>query len=188
MLSELKYVHGTGETRWTDPLVEMGGSYRIANMTAYLVPDYDNYWYGRSWLSAAFHVVPFLQGFAVRQGWVKWAPSQWMTTTMFGAEAAGTGFSVAVEGYLNFGFPGAFLQLMLFGIFLRRLMIWFSRKPSPFSAFVMLACMGPTIMVIRNHVNLVTAKYAQIFVIAVILNLFLGSEPVEESYVELEEA
>jgi len=91
-------------------------------------------------------------------------------------------FSIAAEGYLNFGLQGAFIQLMIMGLFIRWLTIKFSKNPSAMWAFIMLGCLDPSISVVRNHISLLTSRCVQVFVLAVILNMFLGNESVSDDY------
>lgn len=184
MLEEYKYQKTARQLGWYSPFVEMGRSYAVVAIITNDVPNQEPYWKGASWRNAAFHIVPFLQGFTYRLGLSTWGPSEWLTTTYFGTESAGTGFTVAAEGYLNFGLLGAFIELMLFGLFIRWLTVKFSKNPSAVWAFIMLGCLGPSIMVVRNHVNLVTNKYAQVVVLALLINLFLGNEPTAEAELE----
>jgi len=186
MWQEYKYKKTALQLGWYSSLVEMGGSFLVVSITTNDVPSPEPYWKGASWGNAAIHIVPFLQGFTYRLGLTPWGPSNWITTTYFGREAAGRAFTLAAEGYLNFGLPGAFIQLMLFGLFIRWLTVKFSKKPSAKWAFIMFGCLGPSIAIIRGHVNLVTNRCAQVIVLALLLNLFLGNEPTEDA--ELEEA
>jgi hypothetical protein len=165
-----------GNFAWTDPFLEMGFSFAVVNVTCHAVPAQEAYWRGASWGSAAIHVIPFLQGPAAAHGWIRPGPSDWVTTTYWGRNRAGRAFTVAAEGYLNFGFPGAFIEVMLFGLFIRWLTMFFSRSPSAARAVVLFGCLIPSIMVIRNHVALVTNVCTQIMVVALLLSLFLGSE------------
>jgi lipid-A-disaccharide synthase-like uncharacterized protein len=121
--------------------------------------------------------VPFLQRYTFRAGISTWAPSSWITTTYFGTEAAGRGFTLAAEGYLNFGLLGAFAELALVGIFVRWLSKKYSTRPSAMWGVIFLGCFGVLILAIRNHLNIVTNVCAQIAVIGFLLNLFLGNEP-----------
>lgn len=180
MYSELKYAQTQEEIHWTFPFIEMGNSYRIANITAYLVPGEEPYWKGESWKDAIIHIVPFLSGFLSKLGLLGLAPAVWVTWATVGPGAAGAGFSLPAEGYLNFGFPGAFLEMMFFGILIRRIFIWFSRKPSAFTAIVMLGFLAPTLTAVRDHVSLLTSVYAQVLVMAIVLNLFFTSEPAQD--------
>ena len=180
MLQEYMYYRGTGQLAWYDAFVEMGTSFLVLNITCNEIPKQELYWKGASWLAAGIHAVPFLQGFAMRRGWLRLEPSDWVTWTYFGRERSGRGFTVVAEGYLNFGFPGVFVELLLLGFIVRWLIVKFSRKPSSTWAFIMLGCLGPTIMVIRNHLNLVTQPYVVVIVIAIMLNIFFQNEPTME--------
>jgi len=177
MFQEYKYKKSAGEIGWYAPFVEMGGSFMIVNIVTQDVPGEEPYWMGASWRDAAIHIIPFMQGFAARRGYTKWSPSLWITNTYFGYGAAGRAFTVAAEGYLNFGFPGAFTEVMLVGMFIRWLMIYFSRSPSAARALIFLGCVGVAVMVTRNHFNLLFAACFQIFVVAWLLNMLLGNEP-----------
>jgi len=180
MFEEYKYKKETGEIKWYSTFVEMGGSFMIVDLVAGDVPSVESYWMGDSWVNAALHTVPFLQGFLTRHGMLtRPQPSTWITQTYFGYNAAGRGFTVVAEGYLNFGLPGAFFELMFFGLFIRWLTVKFSRNPSAMWAFIMFGCLGPSIMVIRNHANLATHVYFMVFVMAFILNMLLGNKSYE---------
>jgi len=181
MYSELQYAREEGQFQWaTGPLAEAGGIYRNANMTSMLVPSQQSYWYGLSWIDAVVHVVPFLQGYLNRLGFLRPAPAVWLTTEILGPGQAGLGFSLPTEGYLNFGFAGAFMEMMFFGLLIKRTMIWFAKKPSAFSAFVFLGILAPTIKIIRDHVSLVTPVYFLVLVLGLMLNMFYGSENEED--------
>ena len=167
-----------GEITWMNPLFEMGGSFKIVNMVAEDVPSVEPYWYGASWRDAAFHIVPFLQGFAVGRGWGRIAPSMWLTYTYFGLSAAGTGFTMTAEGYLNFGYFGVFLELFFFGAFTRWLAVRFSLRPCAMWGIIMVGCIGLSIMVIRNHTQVITQNLMKMFVMGFLLNKIIGNEPV----------
>ena len=144
------------------------------------VPNQMPYWKGASWWTALTHVIPFFQGYAIKQGWVTWNPSEWVTYTYFGYDRAGRGFTITAEGYLNFGFIGAFGEVMFFGMFIRWLTVRFARNPNAMWAFIMFGCFGASVMVIRNHLNLVTNAVAQAMMLAFLLNYLLGNEPAPE--------
>ena len=182
MIEEYKYTKKSSpeRTAWYATFVEMGTSFMVVNIVANDVPSQEPYWRGASWRDSAFHIVPFLQGITIRLGWSTWAPSTWITTTYFGREAAGRAFTVAAEGYLNFGFFGVFFELFLFGVFVRWLTVRFSRTPSAMWALIMLGCFGPVIMVIRNHLNIVTNKCAMVILVAFILDLFFSRKVIEQ--------
>jgi len=181
MLKEYQYQKGAGGVAWYSPFVELGSSFNTLNITVHEVPSAEPYWKGASWRDALIHIVPFLQGYTLRKGISTWQPSQWVTTTYWGEERAGRAFTVVAEGYLNFGFIGVFMELFLLGAFLRWLTIMFSKNPSAFWGFIMLGCMGPVILSVRNHLNLVTNVCMQVFVLSFLLNIFFGNDP-EESY------
>lgn len=181
MLEELKYRKGAAEASWKSPFYEAGYSIRVTNITCQEVPSVEPYWMGQSYISAILHTVPFLEGYMAREGLRGpdhgYHPSQWITWTYKGREASGMGYSIVTEGYLNFGLPGAFLELVIFGVFLRWLTMQFSKRPSAARGFFMLVCMGVTIMSIRNHLHTVTSLYTQAFIVAVFLKYLCGNEP-----------
>lgn len=180
MWKEYQYKKESAEVDWTTSIVEMGGSFLVMSITCGDVPQQEPYWLGASWRDSAIHFVPFLQRVAIKSGISTWAPSEWITVSYFGIDAAGRGFTVAAEGYLNFGFAGAFLELMFFGFFIRWLSARFSRNPSVMWGLIFLGCMGPLLTVIRNHMNLVTNIITQVLIIAFLLNFLLGNEPFVE--------
>lgn len=170
----------TGEVHWTDSFVEMGSNFRTVNMTTYLVPGQEPYWRGKSWVGAVIHSVPYLEGLAVRLGVFRVpSPGMWLTHTMFGPGASGTGFSCAGEGYLNFGFAGAFLEVFLIGVLMRKILVYFARNPSPVSAFVLLGVIGPLFRIPRAHIHSVTPFLFQVIVISIFLKIFFGVERAE---------
>ena len=181
MWAEYEYQQSSGRLSWATPFAEMGGSFLAVNITCHAVPEQEPYWMGTSWANSVVHVVPFLQGALGEKGLLWWAPSEWLTYTFFGTEASGRAFTVAAEGYLNFGFPGVFFQLMCFGLFVRWLSIRFAKNPSAQWGLILIGCLGPSFIVIRNHVNLSTSVIVHVFLIAWLLNSLLGSEPVYES-------
>jgi len=179
MWQEYQYQKDTGILKWWSPFVEMGASFKVVTITTQDVPSKTSYWQGKSYLSAALHTLPFLEGYFIRRGLLGpfgYWPSKWVTTTYFGADYAGQAFTVAAEGYLNFGFPGTFILLMLCGFFVRGITVKFSKKPSAAMAFVMLGFLGNSIVVIRNHVQLITQNCFFIIVIAITLNLLCKNE------------
>lgn len=169
MLNEIQAARATGDVHWWSSLVEAGSSVRIVNMVAYLVPNDQPFWWGASYFSAATKVVPFLQGFLASYGITREAPSQWVTWEIVGYGAAGIGFCLPAEGYLNFGIPGVVLHMALFGALIRSVSVWYARHPSAMTAMIMLGVLAPTIKVVRDHSALVVAQYTQIIVLAWIL-------------------
>jgi len=174
MVSEWQYARSTGDVHWWSAIAEAGASFRIACMTTAIVPDSEHYWYGASWLSAASKIIPFAQGRLSHMGLLREAPSQWITYEVSGSGAAGLGFSLPVEGYLNFGLPGVIFQMALIGALLRRVCVWFARRPSASTALIMLGIIAPTLKVVRDHISLVTHIYVQVIVLAWLFNALFG--------------
>ena len=177
MLQEYQYHRAEGALTWKSSFLEMGTSFSVVNIVAHQVPSVEPYWMGASWRDAVFHVVPFMQGIVGRFGWMTWSPGRWITETYYGPKAAGRGFTVSAEGYLNFGMVGVFLELGFLGALLRRLTVWFSRKPSAMWGVVMLGCTVGVLMVVRNHLGVSSNVFVQTFILAWILNNWLGNEP-----------
>lgn len=182
MLQEYRYEKAADERGWRAPFVELGGSFLVVSIVTQDVPTREPYWLGASWRDAALHIVPFLQGAISRLGYGRLAPSTWITYTYFGYGAAGRGFTVAAEGYLNFGFAGAFVELLLVGMFIRWLMLFFSRRPSAMRAIIFVGCLGRAVLLTRNHSNGLLAPCAQIFVLTWLLNIILGNEPMADEF------
>ncbi len=176
MVEEWSYARTSGEVHWWSSVVEAGSSVRIASMVTSIVPDQAPFWYGQSWLSAAAKLVPFLQSRLMNTGILREAPSQWITYEISGTGAAGLGFSLPVEGYLNFGLPGVIMEMMFFGALLRAVCVWFARRPSACTALIMLGVIAPTIRVVRDHASLVTFVYLQTIVFAWLLHILFGHE------------
>lgn len=184
MLEEFKYQRSTGVVDWKSPFVETGGTFKIPSLITSDVPEYAPYWNGQSYFNAMIRMVPFLDGITLRMGLRNFPPSygsspaQWITYRYAGFEGAGLGFSVCAEGYLNFGYAGAFLELAACGLFLRFLTVKFSRQPSPAWAIIMLGCLGASITTIRGDLqSSLTPFCTQIFVLSGILTLICRNEP-----------
>lgn len=174
MIQLLKHARETEQTHWYDSLVEMGGSISTVNLTTMLIPGREPYWYGRSYVQAMVHIIPYLSG----KLWVYLgvSPSLWLTYTHFGPESAGTGFSIAAEGYLNFGLPGVFFHMAIIGIILRWFYTRFATKTSPASTLIFIIAYGLFMITVRNHVNLLISPLVKIIVVAWLLKSFCGEE------------
>ena len=176
MIEELEYRQERDEARWYYALVELGHSFNTLNVTAHEVPKHEPYWRGASWRDSAIHIIPFAQGVMLRAGIGTWAPSTWVTEEYWGKDRAGRAFTVTGEGYLNFGYLGVFIELCALGLFVRWLFVRFCLRPSAVRGLVMLGCYASAVLVIRDHLNLLIAPCAQIFLIAWILGKVLGNE------------
>lgn len=174
MYEEYNYNKEYGYGRWYHTFAELGGSFNTLNITAEVVPKSEPYWRGASWRDAAIHIVPFAQGIGYRIGIGRQSPSTWVTETFWGEDRAGRAFTVTGEGYLNFGYPGVFIELFAIGAFLRWLTVRFCLQPSAVRGLVMFGCIAPVVLVIRNHSNLLFAPVAQVFVGSWLLGKLLG--------------
>ncbi len=182
MFEELSRARKLGETHWYDSLVEMGSSVNTVNLTTMLVPENEPYWHGRSYIQAIVHIVPYLSGILGR--YLGFGPSGWLTYTHFGREAAGTGFSIAAEGYLNFGLLGVFIHMACMGILLRRIYARFAATMSPASTLVFIVAYGLFMITVRNHINLLISPLVRIIVAGWLLKSFCGEEVVSPNYEE----
>jgi hypothetical protein len=175
-VEEVKYARESGLSNWYDPFVEMGGSIRTVNLVVSLVPENQPYWYGRSYLQSTAKIIPYLQG-AIKN-YLGLTPAQWLTFTLFGYDAAGTGFSIAGEGYLNFGLPGVFMQMFVIGMLLKYIYLRFVTTVSPSSALMFFASLGIFLIAVRNHSNLMVAPLVQIALLSWGMKKILGEYPV----------
>lgn len=177
MVAEYLYAQERNDTaKWYSVVYELGNSFQILTITVHGVPSAEPYWKGASWRDSVIHIVPFAQGVAMRSGWSRWEPSDWVTKTYFGESRSGKGFNCVAEGYLNFATPGVLIEMGFLGALLRWLVRQFRKSPSTRSLMIMIAGLGPIMMMARNHVNLLFAPLAQVIVFAGILAWLLGSE------------
>jgi oligosaccharide repeat unit polymerase len=112
-----------------DPLVasvgEMGYSFVAVAHTLALVPQTRPFDFGVSYLYAAFGLVPNL-GWEVHPGVAHGLLSRWLTETadpVFAASGGGLGYSFIAEAYLNFGWFGGPLSLLIMGYLVTRLFL-----------------------------------------------------------------
>lgn len=183
MFKEYEYNRAAGTVDWRNPFIETGGSFKIPSIITSEVPASMPYWKGQSYISAAIRIIPFLDGVTRNMGLrgppsYGASPATWITYMISGPEASGLGFSICTEGYLNFGYPGAFLELVVLGFWMRWLTVRFSRQPSAAWAIIMLGCLGASFMVTRNELQNMTSFCMQIFVLAGLLSMFCKNEQV----------
>jgi len=162
-IEEITYAGQSDLTHWYDSFVEMGGSVSTINLTTMLVPGTSGFWHGRSYLQSIAHVFPYLQ--SVLMPVLGASPSTWLTLTHFGMFAAGTGYSIAAEGYLNFGIPGVIVQMFLIGIILRRIYVWFARTLTMTSTLFFIISFGLFMITVRNHTNLLVSPLVRLLVL-----------------------
>ncbi|MBN1844592.1 MAG: O-antigen polysaccharide polymerase Wzy [Sedimentisphaerales bacterium] len=176
MRQELQYQKESGQVHWYDPFVEMGGSVRTANMTVYQVPYNEPHWHGRSYVMSVAHVVPFLQGYLIR--YLGASPAAWITITEHGYGAAGLGYSIASEGYLNFALPGVFLQMCVLGIILRRIYVWFVSSRSPAHTLLFVVSIGVFLVAVRGETNLIVTPLVQIALVGWLFKVISGEQTI----------
>lgn len=176
MFELLKQARETEQTHWYDSLVEMGGSIRTVNLTTMLVPGRESYWHGRSYVQSIVHIIPYLSGKMLP--YLGAGPATWLTYTHFGPQAAGTGFSISAEGYLNFGLPGVFIHMAILGIILRRIYARFATMTSPANTLIFIIAYGIFMISVRNHVSLIITPTFRIIVAAWLLKSFCGEEEI----------
>lgn len=177
---EYKYARGTGQTHWYDFLAEAGQSVNTINMTTIIVPSDISYWHGRSYLTAMLHIAPFLQGVLANINPIltQTAGDILVIGGLWPHGAAGLGYTMVAEGYLNFGIPGAFLHMMILGIWLRRLYVRFASLATPSRALIFFASIGIFLINVRNNTNILFTPLAQIFVMAWLLRHLCGETEV----------
>jgi hypothetical protein len=176
MIEELSHARELGETHWYDSLVEMGASVNTVNLTTMLVPGREPYWHGRSYVQAIVHIFPYMS--SLLGPYLGASPSWWLTLTHYGRGAAGTGFSIAAEGYLNFGLPGVFIHMAIMGVILRRLYVRFVNTGSAVNTLIFIVAYGLFMITVRNHVNLLVSPLVKIIIIAWLLKSLCGEEEV----------
>lgn len=178
MINELQFQAEKGEVKTSNIYLEIGFIYNTLNHTVGVVPEHEPYWYGAGWRDAVIHIVPFAQGIAMRYGFGKPAPSKWLITSMFGStrggRIAGRGFTITGDGYLNFGYPGVFIELFAIGYFFRWVFVRFCIRPSMARGLFMFATLGIIIMISRNHANLLIPQIVHLFFITWLLGKFMG--------------
>ncbi|GAH68230.1 unnamed protein product, partial [marine sediment metagenome] len=121
-------------------------------------------------------IIPFLQGKVIHLLGVGAGPAKWLTVTVFGPTASGTGFSIAGEGYLNFGFAGVLFQMFLIGVAMRRIYVWFASSLSPTSSLIFFLSLGIFIISVRNHMDVLLHPLSQVVIFTGLLNFILGTQ------------
>jgi oligosaccharide repeat unit polymerase len=130
-----------------NPLVsaisEMGGSMRTIAYTIELVPSTRNFDYGDSYAYALLTVFPNLF-WKVHPTIAHELPSSWITWAVdpgTARQGGGLGYSFIAEAYLNFGYVGAPLLMLLGGYLAARFMVWACRGQRP-DRLAFLACVA----------------------------------------------
>ncbi len=132
----------------TSTLIEFGSSIKTVNIAMELVPSMHSYWYGKSYLDSALVAIP-----NVIPGRVRAATGLgvWITETAFESmeRTHGRGGSIAMEAYMNFGYAGAFIFLLV-GSFCRSLYEKLLNRPTFFRLAMLLSTMAGLALWIRN--------------------------------------
>ena len=185
MWQAYQYKKQTGQVAWFNVFVESGSSIRCTILTCEHVPTHDPYWYGKSYLSAGLHIFPFLEGYFIKRGTfgLYYWPSVWASASFDHGQGA-IGYTIATEGYLNFGFPGVFFLLMFLGGMMRLGMVWFAKRPSAAFAFIMITWIIYFLWAVRNHIEVISGYcFFQAPIIAAFAYLVCKYEPqVDDDY------
>jgi hypothetical protein len=175
IVEEVRYAKETGLTHWYDTFVETGSSVRTINLTVAIVPGDFSYLYGKTYLASTIHIIPYLQGVVARR-WPFLAvhAGDLIQNTFAGPRAAGLGFAIPAEGYINFGLVGVFFHMAFIGWLLRRIYVWFVSSLSPSKALVFFISLGSFMVVTRNTTNTLFAPLAQAMMMGWLLKTFFG--------------
>jgi len=98
----------------TAGLVEMGGSARTVAHTMNLVPNPYPYWMGKTIWGSIQMIIPNVLPSTMNRFI---GPAGFITYESYGRDASGLGFSIAAEGYINFGIYGVFFVAAVGAIF-----------------------------------------------------------------------
>jgi oligosaccharide repeat unit polymerase len=116
-----------------NPLVaslhEMGGSMDTVSYTLMLVPVVKNFQYGLDYLYSLLTVFPNLL-WPVHPTIAHGLPSVWLTRTVdpiIAEKGGGYGFSFIAEAYMNFGWFGTPLVMLILGFLVSRFVLWANR-------------------------------------------------------------
>jgi len=180
MVQIVREAQKTGQSHWYDSLVEMGTSVNTVNLTTMVVPGSEHYWHGKSYIQALVHIIPYMS--TVTAPTLGLTPSQWLTFTHFGFFGAGTGYSIAAEGYLNFGLPGVFFQMLVLGVIFRRIYARFIRLGSPVSTITFIIAYGLFMITVRNHTNQLVSPLVNVVVAAYLLKSIFVEETLPIGY------
>ncbi len=103
----------------TASLTEMGGTLATIAYTMDMVPSDRGFDYGQSYLYAALTVVPNIFGTAIHPAIQHGTAADWLIRTISydtATAGGGIGYSFIAEAYLNFGWAGPPLVMILLGV------------------------------------------------------------------------
>lgn len=117
------------ETPFVDFISELGGSMFTVTFTTELVPSARDFEWGLTYARTALHAVPIVNipnEFGYAGDWLAWE-----LRPDWAEQGFGYGYSFIAEAYLNFGWLGAPILVILLGIVLARLGMWALRTNDP---------------------------------------------------------
>jgi oligosaccharide repeat unit polymerase len=124
----------------TASLTEMGSTMSTIAYTMDLVPSDREFEYGQSYLFAALTVLPNVFGTALHPAIEHGTASSWLVRTISydtAAAGGGMGYSFIAEAYLNFGWAGPPLVMILMGFGFASVECFAARSASPAAAALM---------------------------------------------------
>lgn len=138
---------------------EMGRSMNTIGYSLELVPGEREYDYGMGYLYSALTIVPNI-GADLHPAAKKVQYGKWLTAQVnpwLADRGGGVGFSFVAEAYVNFGWAGAPLFIMLVGFLLAQLLNWSIRDNdagrlavmAAFMAFLLMYARGEFISIVR---------------------------------------
>jgi oligosaccharide repeat unit polymerase len=140
-LNYLAETYSTIQNPLVSTISEMGGTMRTVAYTIELVPRTRNFDYGESYAYASLTVFPNLF-WKIHPTIAHELPSSWITWAVEPETArlgGGLGYSCIAEAYLNFGYVGTPLLMLLGGYLAARFLVWACRGQRP-DRLAFLAC------------------------------------------------
>lgn len=105
----------SGNNPAVDALAEMGGTMFCLIKTKNIVPDYEDYRYGRSYLYSFTTFIPNIGFWEIHPAKREANLGEWLTSTL--RLSYGTGYSMCAEAYINFGGLCWIMMFLLGGLF-----------------------------------------------------------------------
>lgn len=121
-------------------LSEMGGTMATLAYTMDLVPNDRDFEYGKTYAFAALTILPNIFGTARHPSVERGTASDWLVRTVSydtAASGGGLGYSFIAEAYLNFGWMGPPLVMVLLGFGVAALESFAARSASPAASSLM---------------------------------------------------
>jgi oligosaccharide repeat unit polymerase len=115
-------------------LSEMGGTMETLAYTMDLLPNDRDYEYGKTYAFAALTILPNIFGTARHPSVERGTASDWLVRTVSyntASQGGGLGYSLLAEAYLNFGWAGPPLVMILLGFGFAAAECFAARSASP---------------------------------------------------------